>query len=755
MYDMQRFRLLLFMVVVLILVQGSSFGQWVPTGFPQIEAKCLAAKDGILFGGTWGYGVYRSTDNGATWTVVNNGLPDFYARWVYALAVVPSSSGVGSNLFAAMEYGGVFRSTDDGANWVAVNSGFGVARSFVTLGFAGSTLLAGCAHQLGSSGVYRSVDDGGSWTICNRGFTTQADSDVEAFASITVGATTYFYAGTGDGVFISTTDGTSWTRISNGLPIGGGSSALAVNPGSGGIAGITLFTGIDYNGIYRSTDNGANWSATNDGLPNTGGQYIDAFKVSPAPVGTVNNVFAVSGVVYVSTNNGVKWWDTGWPYSIAGPATSLTINGDYLFAGEFGSFGGIWKYSLKPDTGWVVQQSGTSDTLYSVKAINDNVVWTAGTNGGIFRTTNGGAGWTSVGGGTIGSDGVTAIEPLDANIASASTSSSTAAKIFKTTNGGANWSLVYNQTGGFIDGIQMKSALEGYSVGSPVGGKWAILKTTDAGNTWARLTTEPTQIGSERGLLSVQFLDNTLWFGTTSAKVYRSTDLGATWTSASTSGSFVYDLHFNSPTVGLIGFNGGILNLSTDSGTSWDTTHAAGSRTVTGISGLGTEFWATIGGQIAYTNTNGQTWQVSSPGFTGIVSLWAVSMAPVSTNVNGWAVGEDGIILHYSRNSTSVETNLTPLPKSYVLEQNYPNPFNPSTSIKYSIVNESNVKLLLFNSIGQLVKVLFNSPQPVGNHEYNFNASLLPSGVYFYRIEANSFDGKNNFASTKKMILLK
>jgi len=478
--------------------------------------------------------------------------------------------------------------------------------------------------------------------------------------------------------------------------------------------------------------------------------------VSPAPVGSVNNIFAASGVVWVSTNNGIKWWDTGWPYAIAGPATSLTINGDYLFAGEFGSFGGIWKYSLSPDTGWVVQQSGTSDTLFSVKAINNNVVWTAGTNGGVFRTTNGGADWTSVGGGTIGSDGVSAIEPLDANTAFASTSSSTATKIFKTTNGGANWSLVFNQTGGFISGIQMKSALEGYAVGSPVGGKWTILNTTDAGNTWTRLSSEPTQIGNEQGLLSVQLLGNTIWFGTTSAKVYRSTDLGVTWTSASTSGSFVYGLHFNSPTLGLTGFTGGVLNLSTNSGTSWDTTHSTGTtRIVTGISGLGNEFWATIGAQIAYTNTNGQTWSFSSPGFTGIVSLWAVSMAPLSTNVNGWAVGEDGIILHYSRNSTSVETNHTPLPKSYVLEQNYPNPFNPATTIKYSIVNESNVKLLLFNSIGQLVKVLFNSPQSAGNYDINFSALSLPSGVYFYRIETNSFDGKYNFVSTKKMILLK
>jgi photosystem II stability/assembly factor-like uncharacterized protein len=758
----QRSHFALVLFAALALLASSSYSQWVKTGFPDIWVSCLAAKEGNLFAGTWGQGMYRSTDNGTSWTQVNNGLPDFYARWVYALAVVPSSSGGGgTNLFAGMEYGGVYRSVDDGASWTAVNSGLGTQSiNIVALGVAGTTILAGCATQPGQNGVYRSVDDGGTWTRCNTGLVSQADSSVEAFASLTGGSTTYFYAGTGGGVFISSTDGTSWSPINNGLPAEG-ISALAASPGSGGIAGITLFAGVGYSGIYRSTDNGSSWSVANDGLSGGGSPYIYTFAVSPAPGGTGSNIFSVEGVVFVSTNNGSRWWDTGWPYVTAGPAKCLAINGDNLFGGEYGSFGGIWKYSLAPDTGWVVQASGTSDTLYTVKAVDNNVVWTAGTGGGVFRTTNSGATWISVGGGTIGSDVVGAVEALDANTALVATYS-TAAKIFKTTNGGTSWSPVFSQTGGFIGGIQMKTALEGYAVGSPVGGKWTVLKTTDGGTTWARLTTEPSQVATERGLLAVQLLGDTLWFGTTSSKVYRSTDLGATWTSASTSGSTVYGLHFNSSTVGLTGFDAGVSNRSTNGGASWDTASRAGTQTITCISGLGNEFWATTGSGIAYTSSNGQTWVNSSPGYWGIVPLWAVSISPVASPVNGWAVGESGIILHYQRLVTSVIADAQPLPAGYALEQSYPNPFNPTTTIQYALPNLSYVRLTVYNTLGQQVALLVQGVQEAGRHEVQFNGSRLASGMYIYRLQAgdpSTGSGpraeSRSFVQTRKLLLLR
>jgi hypothetical protein len=100
-------------------------------------------------------------------------------------------------------------------------------------------------------------------------------------------------------------------------------------------------------------------------------------------------------------------------------------------------------------------------------------------------------------------------------------------------------------------------------------------------------------------------------------------------------------------------------------------------------------------------------------------------------------------------------TDVGTVPANYALLQNYPNPFNPSTIIKYSLAHENNVKLLIFNSLGQLVKVLINSPQSAGIHEVNFSASGLSSGVYFYTLNVGSSEGTQSFHSTKKMLLLK
>jgi hypothetical protein len=89
------------------------------------------------------------------------------------------------------------------------------------------------------------------------------------------------------------------------------------------------------------------------------------------------------------------------------------------------------------------------------------------------------------------------------------------------------------------------------------------------------------------------------------------------------------------------------------------------------------------------------------------------------------------------------------------LEQNYPNPFNPSTRIKYSIPFESNVRVTVFNALGEAVRELTNEMQGAGTYEVSFNSLGISSGVYFYSILANSRDGKQSFREAKKMLLMK
>lgn len=89
------------------------------------------------------------------------------------------------------------------------------------------------------------------------------------------------------------------------------------------------------------------------------------------------------------------------------------------------------------------------------------------------------------------------------------------------------------------------------------------------------------------------------------------------------------------------------------------------------------------------------------------------------------------------------------IPSGFTLHQNYPNPFNPSTKIRYGLPETAQVKLEIFNAIGQRMATLVDERQSAGFHEFEFDASGLASGVYLYRIQAGSF------VQMKKMVYLR
>jgi len=91
----------------------------------------------------------------------------------------------------------------------------------------------------------------------------------------------------------------------------------------------------------------------------------------------------------------------------------------------------------------------------------------------------------------------------------------------------------------------------------------------------------------------------------------------------------------------------------------------------------------------------------------------------------------------------------TATPGSYTLAQNYPNPFNPSTVIHFDVAKATRVRLTIYNTLGQQVMTLVNENVNAGAHDIVFNGDALPSGIYFYKMEA----GGTNM--TKKMVLLK
>jgi hypothetical protein len=109
----------------------------------------------------------------------------------------------------------------------------------------------------------------------------------------------------------------------------------------------------------------------------------------------------------------------------------------------------------------------------------------------------------------------------------------------------------------------------------------------------------------------------------------------------------------------------------------------------------------------------------------------------------GALVGTTTVITNVSRDET------VGIPLTFALHQNYPNPFNPSTTISYDLPVRSRVKLSIYNLLGQEVATLVNGEQEPGRYNVKFDASGLPSGIYFYRLEAGKF------VDVKKMILVK
>jgi hypothetical protein len=86
---------------------------------------------------------------------------------------------------------------------------------------------------------------------------------------------------------------------------------------------------------------------------------------------------------------------------------------------------------------------------------------------------------------------------------------------------------------------------------------------------------------------------------------------------------------------------------------------------------------------------------------------------------------------------------------TFSLEQNYPNPFNPATRITYSVAVKGMVKMAVYNTLGEMIKVLVSEEKEPGEYSAVFDASGLSSGVYFCRLSSGTF------VSTRKMVLMK
>lgn len=121
----------------------------------------------------------------------------------------------------------------------------------------------------------------------------------------------------------------------------------------------------------------------------------------------------------------------------------------------------------------------------------------------------------------------------------------------------------------------------------------------------------------------------------------------------------------------------------------------------------------------------------------------------VASGLSNGQVGTELIVDEFAFLGPTGVSERFPLPRIFQLDQNYPNPFNPTTTISFSIPTRSFVSLKVYDLLGREVAVVLSEELVAGKHERQWEAENLPSGVYFYRLQAATF------VDTKKLVLLR
>lgn len=313
---------LLVMFLSLMTTTSLLHAQWTETDGPDDDnITCFAVSGTNLFAGTSGMGVIRSTDNGASWKEVSQGISN---TPVNALLMN------GTNLFAGTSGDGIRLSTNNGKTWSTVNTG--LTDNFVeTFAVKGSQIFAGTY----SEGVFVSYDNGGGWKYLGL-----ADLYVEAIAI----CGTQLYAGGEKGIFSSINNGTNWNPKNTGLTNKQVSSFV--------VADTFIFAGTRGGGVFVSTNNDDRWMPMNNGLSN---KYILSLAVSGSNLYAGTN----GGGVFLSTDNGSSWAaiNTG----LANMSIhALAADSNNLFAG---TSEGVWRRPTSELTTSISEEGGPSDKL--------------------------------------------------------------------------------------------------------------------------------------------------------------------------------------------------------------------------------------------------------------------------------------------------------------------------------------------------------------------------------------------------------
>jgi photosystem II stability/assembly factor-like uncharacterized protein len=267
-----------------------------------------------------------------------------------------------------------------------------------------------------------------------------------------------------------------------------------------------------------------------------------------------------------------------------------------------------------------------------------------------------------------------------------------------------------------------------------------IYKSTDNGNTWTEISSG---IAVDARITSIVASGDNIFAGSASDGVFKSTNNGTSWTTVN---SNLTDTHISQLVVldnKLFALTLTGVFISDNSGTSW-VADPSDINNVNCIVAVNEQLIAGTDGNGAYLSVDGGvTWTSLSSGMPTDTRIWSLAVSSdsifVGTGSGIWVTGSSTLV--------DVEREIS-RPLKITLKQNYPNPFYTSTNISFNIPTQSFVSLKIYDRLGREVATIFSEEIPAGHYTHEWNATDVPSGIYFYRLEAGSF------AETKKLILL-
>jgi photosystem II stability/assembly factor-like uncharacterized protein len=718
----------LILVLLVFVLSQNGFSQWTILSRPGVNNSIIKlSQNNILIFNTDSF--LKSTDGGVSW-----GLPQ-----VLPYSIKGGVKFVDSLYGWAMEGGngtGILRTTNGGNNWqkVVPQNVFNVnAISFID---------RNNGVGVGNSGLLLRTSNGGvNWSV-----TTNSNLGQCLGVCMINSNKGFAYSNEVDSIFKTTNGGITWKHI-----------FLATSHIVDQMMFLDDLNGYcisKYSNIFKTTDGGETW--INYSLPYTGTNYDGLFFIN------VDRGFAYDrgGKIYMTTNGASSWTlvrpgpnlstfnhsnsiydiyfkdiNTGWTLGNAGRVLQTTNGGinwfkkleppanivSVFFKGETTGFilastneffgneqlpvSHIYKTTNR-GVNWVIINSFYNAEFTDFKAGSSNNLFLCGTGGRFYRSTDNGTVWDSIG---IANNNFRSLSFIDDNTGSVCGDSG---KILKTTNGGLNWTNIpYPHSNVNLKKVQQKTLLNIFVMSHTN----FISVTTNGGLNWNNNSLP----SDTMYIADFNFIDNNT--GYRSAYAIQPGPFGSlvTW-----------------------------IEKTTNTGASWITKSNSYTNPYTNIlfEENGVNGFLSQGNMLRKTLNGGENWSDDA--------------LPVQAAMNtGWFVNSDRIYL--GSNSGTLVTNYPPLsvwsseseltPISFLLFQNYPNPFNPSTVIRYQLSVAGFTTLKVFDLLGKEVASLVNERQNTGSYAVDFNSAEynLPSGIYFYTLNAGEFK------ETRKMVLVK